>query len=63
VINWGPVDQIHLHVDPLVVQAKVVIDATGHDHGLAQYIKKKNGNINIKGEGFMWAARGEEQVK
>jgi thiamine thiazole synthase len=62
VINWGPVDQIHLHVDPLVVRAKVILDGTGHEHGLAEMIKKKKGKIDIKGEGFMWAARGEKQV-
>ena len=62
VINWGPVDSTRLHVDPLVVRAKVILDVTGHEHGLAQFIQKKKGNITIKGEGFMWAARGEKQV-
>ena len=62
VINWGAVDQINLHVDPLVVQAKVVLDGTGHGSGIGQMIVKKGGSLKIKGEKFMWAARGEEQV-
>lgn len=63
VINWGAVDQINLHVDPLVVSAKVVLDGTGHGSGIGQMIVKKGGSLKIKGEKFMWAARGEEQVR
>lgn len=45
VINWAPVHREHLHVDPLVIMAKVVIDGTGHDCEVARTLERKN---NIK---------------
>lgn len=30
VLNWGAVEQAGLHVDPLAIRCKVLIDATGH---------------------------------
>lgn len=45
VLNWAPVKREHLHVDPLVIMAKVVIDSTGHDCDIARILEQKN---NIK---------------
>ena len=45
VINWAPVHREHLHVDPLVIMAKAVIDGTGHDCEVARTVERKN---NIK---------------
>jgi thiamine thiazole synthase len=49
VINWAPVHREHLHVDPLVIMAKAVIDGTGHDCEIARTVERKN-NINLNTE-------------
>lgn len=43
VINWAPVHREGLHVDPLVIMAKAVIDGTGHDCEVARTVERKNG--------------------
>lgn len=43
VINRTSVGLGKLFVDPLVVRAKYVIDATGHDAEVARYVEKKSG--------------------
>ena len=49
VINWAPVHREHLHVDPLVIMAKAVIDGTGHDCEVARTVERKN-NIRLNTE-------------
>lgn len=49
VINWAPVHREHLHVDPLVIMAKAVIDGTGHDCEIARTVERKN-NISLNTE-------------
>ncbi len=41
VINWGAVEAAGLHVDPLALAAKCVIDATGHDAEIARGVLRK----------------------
>lgn len=43
VVNWAPVHRERMHVDPLVIMAKAVIDATGHDCEIARTVERKNG--------------------
>lgn len=43
VINWAPVTRERLHVDPLVVMAKTVLEGTGHDCEVARLVARKNG--------------------
>lgn len=43
VINWAPVHRERMHVDPLVIMAKAVIDGTGHDCEIARTVERKNG--------------------
>lgn len=43
VVNWAPVIRERMHVDPLVIMAKAVIDATGHDCEIARTLERKNG--------------------
>lgn len=43
VINWPAVGLGKLHVDPLVVRAKYVVDATGHDAEVAKFVQNKSG--------------------
>lgn len=49
VINWAPVHRERMHVDPLVIISKVVIDGTGHDCEVARTLERKN-NIRLNTE-------------
>jgi sulfide-dependent adenosine diphosphate thiazole synthase len=62
VLNWSAVDVAHLHVDPLGVQAKSVVDATGHDSEVCKIVEKKVGGLSVKGERSMWAEVGERAL-
>ena len=42
VINWTPIEHARWHVDPLIIKAKAVLDATGHDCYLAKTLEEKN---------------------
>ena len=42
VINWAPVHREGLHIDPLMVCAKYVIDGTGHPCEVTQILARKN---------------------
>ncbi|AAL81654.1 ribose 1,5-bisphosphate isomerase [Pyrococcus furiosus DSM 3638] len=60
VINWTPVKMTGLHVDPLTVEAKYVIDSTGHGAQVTQFLLKRGLIEKIPGEGAMWAEMGEK---
>ena len=68
VLNWSAVELANLHVDPLSVRAKYVVDGTGHPAEVAHVIVKKLGQqLNtstggILGEKSMWAEVGEKAV-
>lgn len=69
VINWGAVELARLHVDPVGIRAKVVIDATGHDSEIARIIQRKIPGARfptrtgaVMGEKPMWAAVGEAEI-
>ena len=49
VLNWAPVLREGMHVDPLVIMAKAVIDGTGHDCDIARTLERKN-NIRLNTE-------------
>jgi thiamine thiazole synthase len=65
VINWTPVEMAGLHVDPLAIHARFVVDATGHDTEVVKIVAKKvPGQIctpsgQIEGEKSMWSDRAE----
>ena len=64
VINWTMVDVARLLVDPLVVEARAVVEATGHDCVVANHVLKHGYKLDTKsgdivGEGAMWAEQGE----
>ncbi|MCL6477435.1 MAG: sulfide-dependent adenosine diphosphate thiazole synthase [Peptococcaceae bacterium] len=68
VLNWTPVSVGKFHVDPLVMQCRFTVDATGHDASVAAILARKLGGVlntpsgGLEGEKPMWASRGEEQV-
>lgn len=62
VLNWSAVDIARLHVDPLGIKAKVVVDATGHDCEVCRIVERKMGGIKVAGEKSMWAAVGENAL-
>ncbi|MBW2989234.1 sulfide-dependent adenosine diphosphate thiazole synthase [Candidatus Woesearchaeota archaeon] len=68
VLNWTSVEMAGLHVDPVTIRSRFVIDATGHDANIASIIQKKTGvKLNtetgkIIGEGSMWADKGERLI-
>ncbi|AEK72304.1 ribulose-1,5-biphosphate synthetase [Thermococcus sp. 4557] len=59
VINWTPVMMTGLHVDPLTVEARFVVDSTGHGAQVSQHLVRR-GLLQVPGEGPMWAEKGEE---
>ncbi len=61
VLNWTTVEMAKLHVDPLTMAARWVIDATGHAAEVVRIVEKKSGiklktsTGKVKGEQSMWA--------
>ncbi|UCB52299.1 MAG: thiazole biosynthesis protein [Candidatus Zixiibacteriota bacterium] len=68
VLNWSAVEMASLHVDPLTIRAKYLVEATGHPAELIKIIVKKIGpklltpTGDIVGEKPMWADMGEKEV-
>jgi thiamine thiazole synthase len=51
-----------IHVDPIALESKIVVDATGHDAVVVGLLHKRNLYNNVPGNGAMWVARSEEAV-
>lgn len=68
VVNWTPVLREGLHVDPLNILAKCVVDGTGHDSEICTTVARKNGvRLNtdtggVIGERSLDVVSGEEEV-
>jgi len=68
VLNWTATELAKLHVDPLVMRCKVVIDATGHSSEICNILVKKMGakldteDGKVRGEKSMWADKGESSL-
>ena len=68
VLNWSAVTMAKLHVDPLSIKARFVIDATGHDAEVCRIVTRKIGaRLNtssgeVVGEKPMWAEHGERDL-
>lgn len=65
VVNWYPLEAMGhdaAHVDPIALESKIVVDATGHDAVTLQLLARRNLYSNIPGNGAMWVDRSEEMV-
>jgi sulfide-dependent adenosine diphosphate thiazole synthase len=65
VVNWNPIRRLEMHVDPITIGARTVLDATGHPSEVCKTAAAKN-NINldtstggISGEMSLNARQGE----
>ncbi|MFZ5905800.1 MAG: sulfide-dependent adenosine diphosphate thiazole synthase [Nitrospirota bacterium] len=65
VLNWTAVEIARLHVDPLAVRARFVVDATGHETSVVRLVqnkvpgKLKTPSGKIEGEKSMWSDKAE----
>lgn len=68
VLNWSAVSTANLHIDPLAIRGKLVIDATGHACEVCQLVTRKIGakletaTGKVIGEKPMWAEIAEKQI-
>ncbi len=68
VLNWTAVEMANLHVDPLTIQSKLVVDATGHATEVVSILQKKNDiklfteTGKIVGEKSLWAEAAERDT-
>ncbi len=66
VLNWSPVENLGLHVDPLGIEAKFVVDGTGHPADICHIVVRKleaklfTKTGDVVGEMSLWADKGEE---
>ena len=64
VVNWSPIAHLPREIaalDPVPLESKVVIDATGHDASVVKKLEQR-GLIKTKGEGALWIEGSEDAV-
>ncbi|MFC1480323.1 sulfide-dependent adenosine diphosphate thiazole synthase [Candidatus Omnitrophota bacterium] len=69
VINWSAVTLANLHVDPMSVESRFVVDATGHPCEVSRLLEEKakiklaTETGGVLGEKSMWAETGENAMR
>jgi len=64
VINWSPIAYLPKEIsalDPIPLETKMVIDATGHDACVARKLEQR-GALKLIGEGALWINKSEDAV-
>ncbi|UCC90713.1 MAG: thiazole biosynthesis protein [Dehalococcoidia bacterium] len=64
VVNWSPIAHLPREVsalDPVPLESKMVIDATGHDACVARKLEQR-GMLKLTGEGALWIDKSEDAV-
>ncbi|MFH1407381.1 MAG: sulfide-dependent adenosine diphosphate thiazole synthase [Candidatus Omnitrophota bacterium] len=62
VINWMPIDFLPRAIsclDPVSIESKIVIDATGHDASVVKSLERR-GILKTMGFGAMWVEKSED---
>lgn len=68
VLNWTAVEIANLHVDPITMRARFIVDATGHPAEVVNIAERKSTlklrtkTGRLMGEKSMWAEVGEEAI-
>ncbi len=65
VVNWFPVEKMGhdlAHVDPIALESRIVVDATGHDAVALQMLHRRGLYPAVPGNGAMWVERSEQAV-
>ncbi|MBW9223889.1 sulfide-dependent adenosine diphosphate thiazole synthase [Methanothermococcus sp. SCGC AD-155-E23] len=64
VINTYAIEKAGLHIDPLTIDAKYVVDATGHEASVSNILARKNKELKLEipGERSLWAEKGENSL-
>jgi len=68
VLNWSAVEMAKLHVDPLTIKSRYIVDATGHATELVGIIERKvrakllTETGKIAGERSLWAEAAEKET-
>ena len=64
VINWSPIASLPKQIaalDPVALEAPIVVDATGHDATAVKKLEQRN-LIKTKGEGALWIEKSEDLI-
>jgi thiazole biosynthesis enzyme len=65
VVNWTALEAMGhdaAHVDPIALESKIVVDATGHDAVTLGMLARRKLAEPIPGNGAMWVEQSEEKV-